>query len=382
MWNCGRSLLRRVGKTMSWRCGSITFRAQAAVSGAVRGYVVPLRTTLSSIPVLASAPAPVGGYPAAPYVDGRDTAGLSRRAEAAKAAEATAFVQAVWSLTAVKQAEWWHDSDWLASQRTPKTYVELILSKMACAVVGTPDTLAVLEPTSVTRLEAASMLRRRVAQELNDAPAPRWYGETQSPEHGAATWLASCQRSASPRWSSTIRSRPGKRFGFHGGASRARWRRRPRPGSLDFDWFTLGCCCCARGRLVGKQPQAGGTQQFSRVSAGDTTAPCPAVRAGSSDSARPTVLVDGPGLAPLGQRKSTPMSDITLTAVQRLMGDGDPTTHGFSSTLSDCVPRAVFADFVLSEGTNSANAVAEQSAADNVGPAAYLRGELTPSAPG
>jgi integrase len=80
-------------------------------------------------------------------------------------------------------------------------------------------------------------------------------------------------------------------------------------------------------------------------------------------------LKDGSGLVFIGQRKSVPMSDMTLTAVLRRMGKGDLTAHGFRSTFRDWA----------AEATAHPNHVVEQALAHAISSAvegAYRRGDL------
>lgn len=70
-----------------------------------------------------------------------------------------------------------------------------------------------------------------------------------------------------------------------------------------------------------------------------------------------------------GMKLTTPMSDMTLTAVLRRMERGDITVHGFRSTFRDWA----------AEETNFPNEVAEMALAHSVGnkvEAAYRRGDL------
>jgi integrase len=80
-------------------------------------------------------------------------------------------------------------------------------------------------------------------------------------------------------------------------------------------------------------------------------------------------LKDGSGVVFLGQRKSVPMSGMTLTAVLRRMGKGELTAHGFRSTFRDWA----------AEATHHPNHVVEQALAHTIGSAveaAYRRGDL------
>ena len=80
-------------------------------------------------------------------------------------------------------------------------------------------------------------------------------------------------------------------------------------------------------------------------------------------------LKDGAGLVFIGQRRGTPMSDMTLTAVLRRIGKGDLTAHGFRSRFRDWA----------AEATAHPNHVVEQALARAIPSAveaAYRRGDF------
>jgi len=68
-------------------------------------------------------------------------------------------------------------------------------------------------------------------------------------------------------------------------------------------------------------------------------------------------LKDGSGLVFLGQRRSVPMSDVTMAAVLRRTGRGEFTAHGF---------RSAFRDWAA-EATHHPNHVVEMALAHAIG---------------
>jgi integrase len=326
----------------------------------------------------------LGGFPDVSLAEARDRAQAARKqlandidpidhreaerqAEAAEQAHATTFAEAAKAYIAANESGWRSNKSAQQWRNSLAAYAEPVLGEMACSAIETADVLKVLQPIWAKKPETATRVRRRIETVLSFAKVRGW----RSGENPAA-WRGHLQNSLPARskvapvvhyaaldwreaaaFMTELQARDGmgaRALAFviltaarSGEVRGARW------DEINFDrteWI-----------IPAERMKAG---QPHRVPLSE-----PAL-ALLREQAK---LKDGSGLVFLGQRKDTPMSDMTLTAVLRRMGRGDLTAHGFRSTFRDWA----------AEATGHPNHVVEQALAHTIGSAveaAYRRGDL------
>jgi integrase len=300
-------------------------------------------------------------------IDPIDQRAEARQAQEAQAACAVTFAEAAKAYIEAHEAGWRnakHAAQW---RSTIKTYAAPALGKMACSAIETADVLKVLKPIWSKKPETATRLRGRLEMILTYAKAQRWRsGENPAVWRGhlqvmlpARSKIAPVVHHAALDWQDAptfmqdLRARDGM-------GARA----------LEFAILTAARSGEVRGA------------QWSEIDLDRAEWIIPAERMKAGEPHRVPLsepvlailremaaLKDGSGLVFRGQRKCTPMSDMTLTAVLRRMGKGDLTAHGFRSTFRDWA----------AESTHHPNHVVEQALAHTIGSAveaAYRRGDL------
>jgi integrase len=300
-------------------------------------------------------------------IDPIDQRAAERQAEAAEQARAITFAQAAKAYIEAHEAGWRnakHAAQW---HSTIDTYALPTLGKMACAAIETADILKVLRPIWAKKPETATRLRGRLEMILSYATAHRWR-EGQNP----AIWRGHLALMLPPRGKIAPVVHHAAIDWHRAPAFMAALRAREGMGAraLEFAILTAarsGEVRCAQWSEINFD-RAEWIIPAERMKAGQPHR-VPLSEAALAILHEMTALKDGAGLVFISQRNGVPMSDMTLTAVLRRMGNGNVTAHGFRSTFRDWA----------AESTHHPNHVVEQALAHAIGSAveaACRRGDL------
>jgi integrase len=300
-------------------------------------------------------------------IDPIDQRAAERQAEAAERAHATIFAEAAKAYIEANETGWRSDKSATQWRNSLAAYAEPVLGKMACSVIETDDVLKVLKPIWAEKPETAARVRRRIEAVLSYAKAHGW----RSGENPAA-WRDHLALVLPPRSKVAPVVHYAALDWREAPAFMADLRAREGMGARALEFAIL--TAVRSGEVRGAQ------WAEIDLERAEWTIPAERMKAGQPHRvplSEPTLVLlreqaklkDGSGLVFLGQRKGTPMSDMTLTAVLRRMGKGDLTAHGFRSTFRDWA----------AETTGHPNHVVEMALAHSVSSAveaAYRRGDL------
>ncbi|MCL2636351.1 MAG: integrase arm-type DNA-binding domain-containing protein [Betaproteobacteria bacterium] len=326
----------------------------------------------------------LGGFPAVSLALARDKADAARKllgagidpidqreadrlAEAAEQAHATTFAEAASAYIEANQSGWRSGKTETQWRNTLANYAQPVLGTLACNAIETNDVLKVLKPIWAKKPETATRVRRRIEAVLSYAKTRGWRdGENPAAWRDHLALVLPARSKVAP-----VVHHPALDW-QDAPAFMAALRAREGMGARALEFAIL---TAARSGEVRRA-------QWSEIHLDRAEWITPAARMKAAKDHRvplsePALAVlrkiaafkDGSGLVFLGQSRGVPMSDMTLTAVLRRMGNGDRTVHGFRSTFSDWAGKT----------TAHPNHVVEQALAHAIPSAveaAYRRGDL------
>jgi integrase len=299
-------------------------------------------------------------------IDPIDSRRAKQQAATAQQAAKTTFAEAAALYVSVHEPAWRspkHRQQW---KNTLATYAQPILGAVPVADIDTNMVLRVLQPIWNAKTETASRVRSRIEIVLDYATARGWRSGP-----NPATWRGNLKLMLPAKSKlRMVRHHPALAW-REAPAFMAGLRKQGGMGAraLEFAILTAARSGEVRGMRWDEVDMrnaiwtiAAARAKSAREHRVPLAAPALAILAAMAK------LRDDSGLVFHGQRRGSPMSDVTPTAVLRRMGCGDVTTHGF---------RSSFRDWAADNGKSAD--VAEAALAHAIGNktvAAYARTDL------
>jgi integrase len=298
-------------------------------------------------------------------IDPIEEAKAKRSALYAARASALTFSEAASAYIAVREAEWTNDKHAKQWRTTLETYADPFIGKILVRDIGQAHILKVLEPIWKTKTETATRVRGRIESVLDWARV-RGFRDGENP----ARWRGHLEvLLQSPGKVQAVEHHPALPYV-------------DLPAFMDLLSKQEGQGARALELAILTAARSGEVRgaDWEEFDLSEATWTIPASRMKAKREHRVAlneqavaVLMATPKAERTGlvfpNSKGTPLSDMTLTAVLRRMGQTSITVHGFRSTFRDW----------CSERTNYPRDVAEMALAHTIGnkvEAAYRRGDL------